>query len=219
MFTHLSTYQPPTVYSSDSVPILVPSHRLSCLPSPFSHPLSLYSTVQPPIHSHVWTPFLCSCGRPSSYLLTGQLPHGLPFLFLHNTFLPHLSAIRSSLPPVSIHRSSRCSSVFPCSSSQPPMEPPLSPSVHSFLETPSSYSTPFHPSIHPFKVGNLRPGKHCAQLRSCGHVISRVEIQQPSGNNQRNFMLCLSVFAGDGTGSLASPPRTCCPHSPSPCSL
>lgn len=168
MFTRLSTYQPRTVYSSDSVPVLVPSHRLSCLPSPFSHPLALpLSYCLTPMHSHVWTPFLCSRGRPSSYLLTGQLPPGLPFLFLRNTLLLHLSVIRSSLHPVSIHRSSRCSSVFPCSSSQPPVQPPLSPSVHSFLETPSSYSTPFYPSIHPFKVGNLRPGKHCAQLRSC----------------------------------------------------
>lgn len=41
----------------------------------------------------------------------------------------------------------------------------------------------------------------------------------PQSTTRRNFMWCLSVFSGDRTGSLACPPSTCCPRSPSPCSL
>lgn len=100
MFTRLSTYSSLSTHLTVSL-FLSPLTDCLVLPSPFSCPLSLYPTVWRPIHSHVWTPFLCSCDRPSSYLFTDQLLPGLPFLFLHNTHLLHPSAVRSSIHPVS----------------------------------------------------------------------------------------------------------------------
>lgn len=52
-------------------------------------------------------------------------------------------------------------------------------------------------------------------------MISRVEIQQPSGYNQRNFMLCLSVFAGAGQVAwpLLPEPAVHTAHHPAACDV
>lgn len=188
VFSHRSVSPPISpLYSPNSVPVRVASHGPSCLPIYVCLPT--HSAAHPPFLLLPGLPYipecghpcLCPCGCPSSHLFTDQLPPILPFLFLHNTHLLHLSSAHPSIQ-CPIHES-----YAPSLSLHIPLVTIYSSIPQSHCALISSYlpiPPPLHPSIQTWQLQACETLYLIQELLTCD-VISHVEIQQPSGHNPK----------------------------------